>query len=158
MDHRRAASLLAHDLDLLEEQTQGYAGRLKIQAAGPWTLAATMERPRGDRVIGDHGARRDLAQALADGVRTHAADVSRRVPAAELVVQVDEPALPAVLAGSIPTASGLGRHRSVTVAEAVPQLPSEPSVTHVDSVALGVLPWRVARSSAGPPCCSVRRA
>jgi len=114
VDHRRARSLLAQDLDGFEEQTQGYAGTVKIQVAGPWTLAATVERPRGDKVLGDHGARRDLAQALAEGLRDHVADVRRRVPdAARLVVQVDEPALAAVLDAAIPTASGFGRHRAV---------------------------------------------
>ncbi|MCW2785476.1 MAG: Methionine synthase, vitamin-B12 independent [Marmoricola sp.] len=113
IDHRRARSLLAQDLDTLEEQAQGYAGELKVQVAGPWTLAATVERPRGDRMLADHGARRELAQALAEGVTGHLADLRRRVPGAELLVQVDEPALPAVLAAAIPTASGAGRHRRV---------------------------------------------
>jgi len=113
VDHRRARSLLAQDLDALEEHTQGFEGRLKIQVAGPWTLAATVEKPRGDRVLSDRGARRELAQALAEGLRTHVADVRRRVPGAEVLVQVDEPALPSVLAGQVPTASGLHRHRSV---------------------------------------------
>ncbi|MGA9746591.1 MAG: methionine synthase, partial [Nocardioides sp.] len=113
MDHRRARSLLAQDLDTFEEETQGYAGRLKLQVTGPWTLAATVEKPRGDRVLSDHGARRELAQALAEGIGDHVADVRRRVPGAELLVQVDEPALPFVLAGQVPTASGLHRHRSV---------------------------------------------
>ncbi len=84
-----------------------------MQVAGPWTLAATVERPRGDRLLADHGARRELAQALAEGVRGHVADLRRRVPGATLLVQVDEPVLPAVLAGQVPTASGFGRHRSV---------------------------------------------
>jgi hypothetical protein len=35
-----------------------------------------------------------------------------------LVVQVDEPALPAVLGGSVPTASGFHRHRSVDLPQA----------------------------------------
>lgn len=117
-DQRRARSLLAQDLDALEEQAQGYVGRLKVQVTGPWTLAATVERPRGDRLLADHGARRELAQALAEGVRDHVADVRRRVPGAEVVVQLDEPALPAVLAGQVPTASGLHRHRSVEPPEA----------------------------------------
>src|SRR3954454_10080515 len=116
MDQRRARSLLAQDLDGLEEQAQGYAGTFKVQVAGPWTLAATVERPRGDKVLADHGARRDLAQALAEGITLHVADVRRRVPGAEILVQVDEPALPAVLAARVPTASGFGRHRSVDVA------------------------------------------
>ncbi len=118
LDHRRARSLLAQDLDQLEEQTQDFAGTLKIQVAGPWTLAASVEKPRGDKVLADHGARRDLAQALAEGVATHLADVRRRVVGARVIVQVDEPALPAVLAGQIPTASGFGRHRTVHPPEA----------------------------------------
>jgi methionine synthase II (cobalamin-independent) len=122
MDQRRARSLLAQDLDVLEEQTQGYTGRLKIQVAGPWTLAATVERRVGDRLLADRGARRDLAQALAEGLRTHVADVRRRVPGADLVVQVDEPALPGVLAGKVPTASGFHRHRTVDAPEASPAL------------------------------------
>lgn len=118
-DQRRARSLLAQDLDALEEATQGWAGTFKVQVAGPWTLAATVERPRGDKVLADRGARRDLAQALAEALRTHVADVRRRLPGAErLVVQVDEPALAAVLDGRVPTASGFHRHRSVDLPEA----------------------------------------
>jgi methionine synthase II (cobalamin-independent) len=119
VDHRRARSLLAQDLDALEEQAQGLTTAVKVQVAGPWTLAASVERPRGDVLLADHGARRELAQALAEGLVTHVADVRRRVPgAAEVVVQVDEPALPAVLAGAVPTASGIGRHRVVHPPEA----------------------------------------
>jgi methionine synthase II (cobalamin-independent) len=113
IDHRRARSVLEQQLDVLEELTQGYTSRLKIQVAGPWTLAATLERPRGDRVLADHGARREVAQALADGVRSSVDDLRRRIPGADVTVQVDEPALPAVLAAGVPTASGFGRHRRV---------------------------------------------
>jgi methionine synthase II (cobalamin-independent) len=119
VDHRRARSLLGRDLDVFEELTQGYAGPFKVQVAGPWTLAATVEKPRGDRVLSDHGARRDLGQALAAGLTDHIADLRRRLPGAtDLFVQVDEPGLPAVLAGAIPTASGFGRHRTVHPPEA----------------------------------------
>jgi len=117
-DHRRARSLLAQDLDVLEEMADGYAGALKVQVAGPWTLAATVERPRGDRLLADYGARRELAQSLAEGLGGHIEDVRRRVPGAQVVVQVDEPALPAVLSGAVPTASGFHRHRSVAAPEA----------------------------------------
>ena len=119
VDHRRAKSLLAQDLDVFEELSQGYGGPLKIQVAGPWTVAATTERPRGDRLLADVGARREVAEALALGLANHIADVRRRVPGAEVHVQVDEPALPAVMAGSIPTASGFHRHRSVDTPQAV---------------------------------------
>ena len=118
VDHRRARSLLAQDLDVLEEQLQGYAGRLKVQVAGPWTLASTVEKPRGDKLLSDLGARRELAQALAEGVRVHLDDVQRRIPGAELLLQLDEPALPFVLGGQVPTASGFSRHRSVKPPEA----------------------------------------
>ncbi len=122
LDHRRAASLLAQDLDTVEELSAGGDGPFKVQVAGPWTLAATVERPRGDKVLADHGARRDLAQALAQGVQDHVGDVRRRTGSETIFVQVDEPALPAVLAGRIPTASGFGRHRTVTPADAAAAL------------------------------------
>ncbi|WP_182526071.1 methionine synthase [Nocardioides dongkuii] len=119
IDHRRARSLLAQDLDGLEELAEGHTGAFKIQVAGPWTLAATVEKPRGDKVLSDVGARRELAQALAEGLRDHVRDVRRRLPGVErLVVQVDEPALPAVLSGAVPTASGFHRHRTVDLPQA----------------------------------------
>ncbi|CAN5403980.1 methionine synthase [soil metagenome] len=122
VDHRRARSRLDQDLDVLEEYTQGYGGAFKVQLAGPWTLAATVEKPRGDKVLSDHGARRDLAQSLAEGVRGHVREVRRRLDdrgdVSRLVVQVDEPALAAVMGGGVPTASGFGRHRTVHPPEA----------------------------------------
>ncbi len=117
-DEATARALLARDLDALEVQALGYAGPLKLQAAGPLTLAATLELRRGDRVLGDHGARRDLADSLAAGLAEHVADVRRRIPGAAVIVQVDEPGLPAVLAGAVPTASGFSAHRAVEPAEA----------------------------------------
>jgi methionine synthase II (cobalamin-independent) len=113
LDQRRARSLLAEDMDVLEEFADGYSGPFKLQLTGPWTLASTVELPRGDKVLADYGARRDLAEALALGLADHVAEVRRRVPGADLVVQIDEPALPAVLAGAVPTASGWSKHRSV---------------------------------------------
>ena len=50
-DARQARSLFRQDLDDLEEVAQGYAGPAKVSVAGPWTLAAALERPRGDRVV-----------------------------------------------------------------------------------------------------------
>lgn len=117
-DQRRARSLLSQDLDAVEELLQGFDGSIKVQVAGPWTLAAMVEKPRGDRILADHGGRRDLAQSLAEGIREHLASVGDRVPGASLVLQIDEPMLPAVLAAQIPTASGWGRHRSIDKPEA----------------------------------------
>jgi methionine synthase II (cobalamin-independent) len=112
-DQRRARSLLAQDLDVVEEQLQDHDGSLKQQVAGPWTLAALVERPRGDKILGDPGARREVAESLAEGVRSHVADLRRRAPRADLILQVDDPMLSAVLAAAVPTASGFGRHRSI---------------------------------------------
>ena len=112
-DQRRARSLLAQDLDAVEELLPASTPVLKQQVTGPWTLAATVERPRGDRILADHGARRELAESLAEGIAHHISDLRRRAPHASLVIQIDEPALPAVLAGAVPTASGFGKHRRV---------------------------------------------
>jgi methionine synthase II (cobalamin-independent) len=112
-DLRRAREFLARDLDALFEVAEGYTGPFKLQVAGPWTLAAGLERSRGDRAVVDPGARRDLAQSLTEGIAAHVAEVSARVPGAHVVVQLDEPSVPAVLQGGLPTASGFGKLTAV---------------------------------------------
>lgn len=112
-DAQRTAAFHRQDLDELAEAYDGYAGPLKIQAAGPWTLAASIELNRGERSVADPGAARDIAASLTEGIIRYAADVRRLVPGAEVVVQIDEPSLPAVLGGRLPTASGYGRLRAV---------------------------------------------
>ena len=119
VDQRRARAALRDDLDVLEENAQGLTGPLKVAVTGPWTLAASVFRPLGGRVLADRGARRDVAQSIAAGVRDLVADVERRLPGVEVLVQVDEPALPAVLAGAVPTEGGYFRHRAVDRPEAV---------------------------------------
>ena len=116
-DHRAARSTLRMDLDLLEEHAQDYRGPFKLSVAGPWTLAASMERPRGDRLLADSGARRDLGQSLAEGLADLVAELTRRLPDLELLVQLDEPLLPAVMTGAVATASGFSRHRVVDLPE-----------------------------------------
>src|SRR5271170_43154 len=109
-DLARARSMLASDLDVLEEVLQGFAGPLKIQLCGPWTLAATLELTHTMNVaLADPGAVADLTASLAEGAAAYTADVAKRVPGARLVVQFDEPALPSVMAGLVPTQSGLSR-------------------------------------------------
>ncbi|MEU7383052.1 MULTISPECIES: methionine synthase [unclassified Streptomyces] len=112
-DTRRARSWLGEDLDALEEYTQGYEGALKVQAVGPWTLAAALELRNGEAALSDPGACRDLAGSLAEGLRLHLAEVRRRVPGARLVLQLDEPSLTAVLRGQVRSASGYRTHRAV---------------------------------------------
>ncbi|MFF3820751.1 methionine synthase [Streptomyces bluensis] len=112
-DTKRATSWLGEDLDALEEFTQEYEGPLKVQAVGPWTLAAALELKNGEAALSDPGACRDLAGSLAEGLRAHIEDVRRRVPGAEVVLQLDEPSLVSVLRGQVKTASGYRTHRAV---------------------------------------------
>ena len=110
----RARSMLSTDLDVMEEVLDGFAGPVKIQLCGPWTLAATLELPRTLNVaIADPGAVADLTASLAEGAAAHAAEVAKRLPGARIVVQFDEPSLAAVEDGGVPTASGLSRLRAV---------------------------------------------
>ncbi|MGY1812040.1 methionine synthase [Blastococcus sp. SYSU D00820] len=141
IDQRRAAEFLARDLDALTDVADGYTGPLKVQAAGPWTLAAALERTRGDRAVVDAGARRDLAQSLAEGLAQHAAEVAARVPGARVVVQLDEPSVPAVLQGALPTVSGFGK---------LPAVPEQVVEQELGGM-LGALPGPVAVH-----CCAPR--
>ena len=102
---RRAVSLLDEDIDALEEawETAGLRGSgrpVKIQAPGPITLAAELELANGHRAITDLGAVHDIAASLAEGVAAHRAAVSRRLDT-PVVVQFDEPSLPAAVAGRL---------------------------------------------------------
>src|SRR5262245_13483822 len=106
-DLRVARDLLERDLDALTEQATEFAGTVKVQAAGPWTLAASLDLPIGGVVLRDPGAARDLASSLAEGLRAHVAELRARLPHATVLLQLDEPSLPAVLEGRVPTESGL---------------------------------------------------
>jgi len=63
--------------------------------------------------VADPGAVADLTASLAEGAAGYVAEVLKRVPGAQLVVQLDEPSLPAVAEGEVPTASGLSRLAAV---------------------------------------------
>ena len=118
---RRAASLLDEDIDALEEAWEKSGGgdrTVKVQAPGPITLAARLELPNGHRAITDPGAVRDLAASLAEGVAVHRAEVARRL-GATVVVQFDEPLLPAALAGRLAGVTALSPVHPVDEAAAI---------------------------------------
>jgi hypothetical protein len=117
-DMRRAADLLDRDLDQISEQADTFDGTFKIQAVGPWTLAASLDLAIGGRLLRDPGAVRDLTDSLAEGLRRHVANVQRRIPRATVLLQLDEPSMPAVMAGHVPTESGFGAYRAVEAANA----------------------------------------
>ena len=112
-DHRRAAGLLEADLDALV-LAGAYEGTFKVQLTGPWTLAAALELSRSmEPALTDPGAVADIAASLAEGAAALAASIASRVPGARPLLQLDEPLLPAVLRGSVASASGLRRIRAV---------------------------------------------
>ncbi|MFZ2509880.1 MAG: vitamin-B12 independent methionine synthase [Gordonia sp. (in: high G+C Gram-positive bacteria)] len=118
---RRARDYLRWDLDALDErwETSGFAGEveiLKIQTAGPYTFAAHVELRGGHKVVRDHGAVRDVIDALAEGVATHVAEVERRL-GVRVVVQVDEPSIGAVIDGTITPLTRLDPIAPIPVAE-----------------------------------------
>ncbi|MGC1207241.1 MAG: methionine synthase [Ornithinimicrobium sp.] len=109
LDATRSGSLWREDLDELAEVFDGFDGELKLQVVGPWTLAGETWLPLGDRVLSDAGAIRDVSASLAAGVAEHVHHVGRLLPLASVVLQIDEPSLPRVLHGQVPTASGYRR-------------------------------------------------
>lgn len=98
--HRAAKDQMARDLDVLEEQWAGQTTEIKVQLVGPWTLAGEIEMANGHRMITDSGALRDVTEALLEAVRRHRVDVEKRF-GATTILQLDEPALPAVMAGTL---------------------------------------------------------
>lgn len=144
LDLRRARDFLRRDLDVLEERDP--EGPVKLQVCGPWTLAASIELPAGERALRDAGAVRDLVASLAEGVREHVAEVRRRLPRAQILLQVDEPALPSVLAGRVPTASGFRTLRSVpapVVQEGLRQVLEATDAFPIVHCCAGDVPFRV---------------
>jgi hypothetical protein len=137
-EHTRAQDMLARDLDALAAVADGWTGPLKIQAAGPWTLAATIELHRGDKALADPAAVADIAASLADGLAVHLAAVRRAVPGAHVFAQLDEPSLPAVVAGHVRTASGFSILRT----------PETPELQAMLATALAATPH------AGVHCCA----
>jgi len=110
-DTRRAKDFMEWDLDAVTEHYAG-ADWVKVQVCGPWTLAAQVEVASGNRALIDEGAIDDMSSSLTQGLLNHLAELSRRLPGTSFVVQIDEPALPAVIAGSLSTPSGFGTVRA----------------------------------------------
>lgn len=120
-DQQRARSALATDINVLADVAgaeDSSADAVKIQIMGPLSLAANLYLHNGERSLLDYGARRDVADSLAAGVADHIVRIRAAVPGAAVVVQLDEPDIAAVLAGTIPTASGYRTLRAVPQDEA----------------------------------------
>lgn len=112
---RRAWDRLERDLDEVQQVWGETVPRIKVQALGPWSLAASIELADGHRVLSDRGAFADLTEALLHGLRAHAEEVARRFHG-EVVVQLDEPLLAEIVAGRIP---------GTTDFDSIPAVPDE---------------------------------
>jgi methionine synthase II (cobalamin-independent) len=151
---RRAASLLEEDIDALEEAWEmaglRASGRaVKVQAPGPVTLAAELELANGHRAITDLGAVRDIAASLAEGVAAHRAMVSRRLDT-PVVVQFDEPSLPAAVAGQLTGVTALTPVGAIDEALATTLLDTCVTAAGVDVAVHSCgaqLPWKMLQRS-----------
>ena len=139
-DHRRAVDLMRFDLDAFQDAVEdAKPSVVKVQVTGPWTLTSLVELPRGHRVLTDPGALREFAASLSEGIAAHVAEVAKRT-SANVVVQLDEPMLPAVLRGMLATPSKLGfvapfpepevRELLGTVIEAARRATGQPVIVH----------------------------
>jgi len=152
---RRAVSLLDEDMDALEEawETAGLRGGgrvVKVQAPGPVTLAAGVELANGHRAITDSGAVRDLTASLAEGVATHRAALGRRLDT-PVVVQFDEPSLPAALGGRLSGVTALNPVAALDEAVAVALFDTCVAAVGADVVVHScarALPWNLLQRSA----------
>lgn len=128
---------------------RGSGRTVKVQAPGPVTLAAELELPNGHRALTDHGAVRDLAGSLAEGMAVHRAEVARRLDT-PVVVQFDEPLLPSALAGRLTGVTSLTPVHPVDEAVAI-QLLDECVDRVGGDVALHIcavdLPWKLLQRS-----------
>lgn len=116
-DFLRAKSALSTDINVLADVAgteDSPAAEFKVQLRGPLSLAAGLHLHNGERALIDYGARRDIAASLAAGIGDYLARIATAVPGTRIVVQIDEPDIAAVLAGTIPTSSGYRTLRSVS--------------------------------------------
>jgi hypothetical protein len=112
-DMRRADAYLDEDLDVVEEVFENYVGDYKVQLVGPWTLAAGVDTSSGDKLLTDAGVCREVTEVLAHAAQQHVAEISKRLPGTNIILQIDEPSLPYVLQGGIKTQSGWGKYSPV---------------------------------------------
>ncbi len=151
---RRAVSLLAEDVDALEEAWEiaglrGSGRPVKVQAPGPITLAAGLELSNGHRAITDLGAFNDIAASLAEGVAAHRASVSRRLDT-PVVVQYDEPSLPAAVAGQLTGMTTLSPVAAIEESLAVAMLDLCASAAGAEVVmhcCASPIPWNILQGS-----------
>ena len=103
-DERLEDSALVEAFDAIAEYGQSWPGQIQLSLPGPWTLVTALSLRSGARVLGDHGARRDVVQAYAFGI----AAFTDRIAALGMqpTVRLVETRLKPVLTGTWPSVSG----------------------------------------------------
>ncbi len=130
---RRARDLLARDLDALEEHWDRNGlidtGKLlKVQVCGPFTYSAQVELRNGHKVVKDRGARLDVVASMTDGLLDHVRELRRRL-GAEIVVQLNEEQIDAVLNGSV---------TPLTRMDAIPPVPASLIAQRLEEMAAAI--------------------
>lgn len=119
---RTAAARLSSDVQALADaigaESAGHRGTTVVDLIGPLSLAAELHLGEGRAVVADHGARRDLREAQRAGLADLVRALRTALDGEELFLRVREPRAEEVLAGRVPTASGLRTLRAVPRGEA----------------------------------------
>ena len=156
-DHRRGVDLLRRDVDAFDDAcAPTRPGWVKVQAAGPWTLAAGVELHTGHRVLTDRGAVREFAASLAEGLRVAPGrggrpDRGRRAGAARRAVAARRAGRTAAdLLGLRHRAAGVGAGRAGAVARADRRAGRAGRRALLRSQAAGPAAGRRGRRRAGP--------
>ncbi|WP_426937357.1 hypothetical protein ACQE2J_07000 [Brevibacterium sp. LE-L] len=103
-DERLEDSALDEAFDAIAEYGQSRPGQIQLSLPGPWTLVTALSLRSGARVLGDHGARRDVVQAYAFGIAAFADRIAGL--GMQPTVRLVESRLSPVLTGTWPTVSG----------------------------------------------------
>lgn len=106
-DISRAQSYLSADLDAMEEQFSTSTSELSFSFIGPITWAAQVEDARGEKILRDHGALREVSSVIAQASVDLGAQLRRRFPSMKFFFQIDEPLVMPASLGAIATASAL---------------------------------------------------
>ncbi len=103
-DERLEDSALGEAFDAIAEYGRSRPGQVQLSLPGPWTLVTALSLSSGARVLGDHGARRDVVQAYAFGI----AAFTEKIAALGMqpTVRLVESRLDPVLTGTWPSVSG----------------------------------------------------
>lgn len=116
-DSRSVSALLRSDVNVLADVIGAESGAdrdpVAVPLVGPVTLASSVHLHNGEKLLSDHGARRDLTQSWCAGVAQFLRTVRRNIDGRDVVVHLVETDLRRVLEGRIPTASGYRTLRAV---------------------------------------------